>query len=130
MVDLEKRDPGSDPSPSIRRQIAQLARQKRCRISTWTPEIPTEWRPQTVRDANDDFFTDAGAWHLVADLVEADQPMRMVPLRNPPGKSAFEMTVRLAPNRPEIYIKVRLGSPPGSGKAMIFGYSFHYSIYS
>jgi hypothetical protein len=56
--------------------------------------------------------------------------MRPVALRNPPGKTGFEMTVRLAPNQPEIYIKVRLGSPPGSGTAMIFGYSFHYSIYS
>lgn len=127
MTDLEKDDRGC--SISIRRQIVQLARQKRCRRSDWTPEVPTEWRPHTVRDANDDFFTDAGAWHFVADLVENGQPMRAVPLRNPPGKSGFEMKVRLAQGR-EIYIKVRLGSPPGSGKAMIFGYSFHYSVYS
>ena len=108
----------------------KLARQKRCRFSEWTTEMPTEWRPHTVHDANNDFFTDAGAWHFVADLVESGHPMREVALRNPPGKIAFEMTVRLASKEREIYIKVRLGSPPGSGKAMIFGYSFHYSIYS
>lgn len=130
MVEDKSRRDG-DPLASIRREIARLARQKKCRINEWTPAVPTEWRPRTVRDLTGEFFSDAGAWFFVADLAEKGHPMREVTLRNPPGKRAFEMKVRLAPDRPEIYIKVRLGSArPDSGKPMIIGYSFHYSVYS
>jgi hypothetical protein len=128
MVDRE--NPEADRLASIRREIAHLARQRGCRSSKWTREIPTEWRPHTVRDAEGEYFTDAGAWDFVANLVESGCRMREVVLRNPTGKVAFAMTVRLQPEAREIYIKVRLGSvQPGSGKTMVIGYSFHYSIY-
>lgn len=111
------------PSLCVRRQMAVLARQKRCRTSEWTQDRPTEWRPHTVRARTGGFFTNASAWNFVAELVESGYPMREVVLRHPAGKTAYEMTVLIEQGGPEIYIKVRLSR-------QIIGYSFHYSIYS
>ena len=109
---------------SVRREIAILARQKKCRTSVWTPDIPTEWQPHTVRDRRGDFFTDSGAWEFLADLVESGCPAKPVPLDHPPGKRGWAIIIRLNADAPEIYIKIRLGS----GK--LIGYSFHYSRFS
>jgi len=113
----------SVPSASVRREIAALARQKKCRDCQWTKQRPTEWRPHAVRDAGGEFFTDAGAWELLADLVEGGHPMREVVLRHPPGKRAYEMKVQLRQDDPELYIKVALGS------GTVIGYSFHESVF-
>jgi hypothetical protein len=109
---------------SARREIAILARQKKCRTSLWTRDIPTQWQPHTVRDLNGEFFTDPGAWEFVANLIEDGHTVEEISLRHPPGKRGLVMKVRLDRNETEIYIKIRLGS----GK--IIGYSFHYSVHS
>jgi hypothetical protein len=112
------------PSLAVRREISVLASQRRCRTSEWTQEIPTEWRPQTVRDKDGDFFTDAGAWEFIVELVAMGHPMREVILKNPAGKRAYVMKMQVRINEPEIYIKIRLRS------GTVHGYSFHYSVYS
>lgn len=106
---------------NIRHEMALLARQKRCRTSAFTPRAPTEWQPHAVLDENDEPFTDAGAWDLVADLLECGYPIRSVVLRHPPGKRAYEMIVSLTPRPLEIYIKLQMGS------GRVIGRSFHYS---
>ena len=123
MIAREEGRDADGPSIAIRREIAILARQKRCRTSEWTADRPTEWRPHTVRDRNGEFFTDVGAWDFVADLVENGHPMRQVVLEHPVGKIAFTMTVRVDREGPEIYIKLRLSKN-------VIGYSFHYTVYS
>lgn len=113
----------NDLPDSVRREIAILARQKRCRTSVWTADVPTQWQPHTVRDRNGEIFTDTGAWEFVADLFESGFPVEPVVLNHPPGKRAWAISIRLNPDVPEIYIKIRLGS----GK--LIGYSFHYTMF-
>jgi hypothetical protein len=108
---------------SIRRQISVLARQKKCRISDWTRDEPTEWQPHTVKDNFGEFFTDAGAWEFLADLLDAGHMVEEIVLRLPPGRKAYVVKKRIDSVHPEIYIKVRLGS------GTIIGRSFHYSTF-
>lgn len=105
----------------IRHEIILLARQKRSRTSAFTSSAPTEWQPYAVLDENGEPFTDAGAWDLVADLLERGHPIKSVVLRHPPGKRAYEMIVSLRPGSLEIYIKLQMGS------GRVIGRSFHYS---
>ncbi|MCP4655336.1 MAG: hypothetical protein GY856_07950 [bacterium] len=75
-----------------------------------------------VRDpASGESFTEAGAWHFIADLLESGHPIDEVVLRKPPGKLAYAMIVDLAPGQPALYVKLQLGS----GK--VIGRSFHYT---
>ncbi len=110
---------------SVRHQLVLLARRKRARVVEWSRDRPSDWRPQQIRDpATGDFFTDAGAWHFIADLLESGHPIEEVSLRQPPGKLAYVMLVESTPGQPRIYIKLQLGS--GS----VIARSFHYSAES
>lgn len=65
------------------------------------------------------FFSDESAWLLIIDLLESDQRFIPTPMRKPPNTIAYETIVQLAPNLPELYIKVQ------SFKGRILGRSFH-----
>ncbi len=106
--------------PSIRHQLAILCRRKKARTSVWSPERPTEWRPNSIINPEDGQpFTDAGCWELVADHLEAGTPLTEVELRYPPGKKAYEIIVDVGGQ--DVYVKLQLGA----GK--VIGRSFHYS---
>lgn len=108
-------------SEAIRRDLAILSRRTRARVIQWTPERPTQWQPQTVRDpSTGDFFTREGAWLFVADLLEKGHPIEIVTLDKPAGKQGFVMHVALGTDLPRLYIKVELGC------GTIYGRSFHY----
>jgi len=84
--------------------------------------MPTDWRPNQIRSpTSGDFFTQDGAWHFIADLLESGHSIEEIILCKPPGRRAYVMHVELGPNLPKLYIKLQLGS----GK--VIGRSFHYS---
>ena len=110
-------------SESIRHQLITLAHRKRARVVDWSPERPTDWRPQSVRNPGgilDTHFSDAAAWDLIVSQLEAGCEVETIILDKPPGAKGYVMLIELEPRRP-IYIKLQLGS----GK--IIGRSFHYS---
>ena len=105
-----------------RHQLALLARRKRARVTEFSPERPTVWKPWEVRNpGSGETFTEAGAWEFIVACLEEGQALKPVPLDHPPGKTGYAMTVPGGPGAPDIYIKLELGS----GK--ILGRSFHYS---
>ena len=68
-----------------RRQLALLARRSRSRKTEFSPQLPTEWQPQQVRDPEGSFssyFTDGAAWELIADKLDAGHDVEVVELRN------------------------------------------------
>lgn len=112
----------SDVPQEIRREAAILARRRKARSSAFSPDAPTDWRPQTVLNpvVDGDYFTPDGAWEFIAERLEDEnQVVEWIELNKPPGKKALVMIISEDPK--DIYIKVQLGS----GK--INGRSFHYS---
>src|SRR5438034_11819903 len=71
---------------NIRRELTVLCRRSWCRVLGW----PRDWRPGTVVDPNDadqQVFTEPGAWEFVAGLLEAGCPIQEMKLDNPAGKT-------------------------------------------
>src|SRR5262249_43534148 len=107
---------------SIRCELATLAKRKKARVMAWNPNAPNDWRPTQVKHPiTGGFYTDAGAWQLIAELLDGGHPLEEIILCKPPGKRAYVMHVELAVGQPKLYIKLELGS----GK--VIGRSFHYS---
>ena len=110
-----------------RRQLALLARRSGSRKTESSARLPTKWQPQQVRDpeASEEslslYFTDGGAWELIAGKLEAGHDVEVVELRKPPGAKGYVMKIRLGPSLPLLYVKLQLVN----GK--LFGRSFHYS---
>ena len=93
-------------------------------MTAFSRERPTDWRPGQVRNPDgvlDTHFTDAAAWELIAARLEDGHPIETVELRQPKGAIGYVMKIDLEPSRPQLYVKLQLGS----GK--IIGRSFHYS---
>lgn len=111
----------SDP---IRHELIVLARRREARVTAFSPDRPTEWRPGQVRNPTgmlDACFTDASAWELIATKLEEEHPVELVTLRKPQGAKGYVMKIEIEPDAPLLYVKLQLGS----GK--IIGRSFHYS---
>lgn len=109
---------------ATRRHLVVLARRKDARITAFSRDRPTDWRPGQVRNPAgllDTHFTDAAAWELIASRIEDGHALEIVRLDQPPGATGYVMKVDLAPGQPQLYVKLQLGS----GK--IIGRSFHYS---
>jgi hypothetical protein len=83
--------------------------------------MPCDWAPPQVETKLGLFFTDAGAWAFIADLLESGHPFSAVTLRKPPGDVAYETTIRLREDLPVIYIKLQIKA------GRIWGRSFHNS---
>ena len=112
------------PNESVRRQLALLARRSRDRVTEFSAERPTDWRPGQVRNPKgvlDTHFTDAAAWELIAACLEDGHPIEIVELHKPKGAVGYVMKIDIEPGRPKLYVKLQLGS----GKSV--GRSFHYS---
>lgn len=109
---------------SIRHQLVVLARRGRARVTEFSIDRPTDWRPWQVRNPAgvlDTHFTDAAAWELIASKLEDGHPVEVVELDKPPGATGYVMKIDIEPGHPLLYVKLQLGS----GK--IIGRSFHYS---
>lgn len=68
------------------------------------------------------YFTDAGAWEYIADLLDANHPYEEIVLDTPLGAKAIVLLVPHPANPQHLYIKIQLGA---SNKAI--GRSFHFS---
>ncbi len=109
---------------ATRHQLVVLARRKDARITGFSRDRPTDWRPGQVRNPTgllDPYFTEAAAWELIASRIEDGHPLESVRLDKPPGTTGYVMKIDLAPGQLQLYVKLQLGS----GK--IIGPSFHYS---
>ena len=112
------------PGESIRRQLAVLARRSHARVTEFSNDRPTDWRPGQVRNPDgllDTHFTDAAAWELIASRLEDGHPVEVVELRKPAGATGYVMKIDIEPGQPRLYVKLQLGS------GAIIGRSFHYS---
>ena len=111
-------------SESIRHQLVVLARRRKARVTEFSRDRPTDWRPGQVRNPTgvlDTHFTDVAAWDLIASKLEDGHPVEIVELEKPPGATGYVMKIEVEPGQPLLYVKLQLGS----GK--IIGRSFHYS---
>src|SRR5438034_2421694 len=112
-------DPGLD---QVRHQLAELASRPRCRVSVFTRDRPTDWRPREVQHPESGMpFTDVGAWEFIVECLDSNCPIEVITLVKPEGKRGYVMKVKPRPDSRTIYIKLELGS----GK--VIGRSFHYS---
>ena len=84
--------------------------------------MPCDWAPTQVETRLGLVFTDAGAWDLIAELLEGGHPFNRVTLRKPPGDIAYETTIKLRADLPTIYVKVQLKA------GRIWGRSFHNEL--
>ena len=108
----------------IRRQIIVLARRPKARSAAFTPERPTRWEPEEAINPETGLsFSPNGAWDFIATCVEGGQEIEVIPLRRPPGATAYVMKIQLVANRPRLYVKVELRG------GRILGRSFHESDY-
>jgi hypothetical protein len=70
-------------------------------------------------------FTDGDAFEAIADAFESKTTeIKVVSLRIPPGKTAYEILIPQPDGRAPIYAKVQLGS------GQVLARSFHYSDYA
>lgn len=106
-----------DPEPH-RAQLAANARRKDCR----TLGFPRRWNPGSVINPVSEMpYTDAGAWELIADLLEAGHPIETMTMDDPKGKTGFVMHYELTPGTVPLYIKLHFGAKG------VIGRSFHIS---
>ena len=68
-----------------------------------------------------DYFDDTSAWELVASRLDDDCEVETVMLDRPPGKTGYVLKIDLNPGRPQLYVKLELGS------GVVIGRSFHES---
>lgn len=87
---------------------------------------PHEWTPHRVEIPGlpGFFFSDAGAWDLIADKLDEGIEYQEISLDTPYGSTAIVLCVGIDPKRPPVYMKVQVGN----GSCAI-GRSFHYSHY-
>lgn len=107
-----------------RAELVRLANTERLRHIGRSPSRPSRWKPEHVRNPDDDDrgFTGPGAWQLVASELERGHRVEIVPLRRPEGATGYVMKIRLgSSNRPALYVKLELC------RGHVFGRSFHYS---
>ena len=111
-------------SESIRSQLILLARRRHARVTDFSKDRPTDWRPQQVRNPEgilDTHFSDAAAWEFIASKLETGHPVEILNLRKPAGAKGYVMKVEVESDQPLLYVKLQLGS------GHIIGRSFHYS---
>lgn len=111
-------------SKQTRRQLVILARRSQDRVTEFSADRPTDWRPGQVRNPKgilDTYFTESAAWDFIASKLENGHPVEVVELRKPIGTRGYVMKIDTYPDEPQIYVKLQLGS----GK--VIGRSFHYS---
>ena len=109
---------------AMRWQLVTLARRVNARISTFSQDRPTKWRPNEVRNPDgvlDTHFTESTAWELIATRLENGEEVEVIELNQPKGAKGYVMLIDLGSDVPDLYVKLQLGA----GK--IFGRSFHYS---
>ncbi len=107
---------------SVRRQLIALARRPKDRIVPRTGEMPCRWQPEQVNNPESGMpFTEAGAWHFIADQLEQGAPVESLPMEKPANTIGYVLKIDIEMGRPQLYIKIQLAS------RRVIGRSFHYS---
>lgn len=112
-----------DIPQNIRLELARLCRNSKQRNSEFSRTHPTHWSPTTIKDPEDEngrCFTPHRAWDYIADRLEQGEPVEVLILDKPPGKTGYVLKI-LQPDNQVLYVKLQL-FPPG-----VLGRSFHYS---
>ena len=106
---------------AIKHELATIAASKKARITKWTRDCPTEWRPTTVIDPRTkEVFTPNGAWDFVVELLEnPETEIEEIVLDTPKNKNGY--VIKHMTEYGEIYIKLMFGMKGGT----IIGRSFH-----
>lgn len=120
MAEQGQSEPAGADLAGIRRELAILCRR------SWSCELgwPRDWSPGSVvdpRDRDGQVFTERGAWEFIAELLEGGHPIEQITLVKPAGKKAYVLVTSGGSGRPDIYMKLEIGT----GK--VKGRSFHYS---
>lgn len=108
---------------SIRRELVNLLKRGAWQVK-FTRDSPIDWRPGDVPNPDGllfPYFDDAKAWELIAKKLEDGHEVETKTLDHPPGKTAYVMKIDLKPGRPQLYVKIQLGS------GVVIGRSFHES---
>lgn len=89
--------------------------------------FPHQWTPHAVElpQMPGFYYSDVGAWELVAENLERGHEYEELVLTTPSGALAIAMNIRIDPNRVPLYVKVQLCT----GNRTL-GRSFHYSNFS
>ena len=113
MISGEEKEPDFS---AIRKELANSAKSKRCRKypirNRWTP-----W--EVISPISGLPFSDAGAWSLIIEKLEAGEEIQEEPLTGEKAKMAYEMIFDIEPLKP-LYIKIHFYN------GQIWGKSFHY----
>lgn len=104
---------------SLRQLIANCRRKGGRRIG-----YPCDWQPGRVRqpDMPGYYFTERGAWELIAEKLETGHPYEEIRLDMPLGEPAIVMKIDFMNGDPVVYVKVQIGVA-----STAIGRSFHYS---
>lgn len=106
---------------SARQLLCRLASSRRTRRNEFSASLPCEWRPlQCNHPEHGMFFTDAGAWDFICELLDANEPMVEVALDVPAGGTGYVMKPSGGPGKPKLYVKLQIH------QNAVLGRSFHY----
>jgi hypothetical protein len=103
-----------------RARLAGLARQSRCRTSTFSKSRPCQWDPFTTLSAAGYSYGDAGTWALVADCLESEISIYTIALDKPPGAWAYVLFLPPTDTWRGVYMKFEVTGPG------LHGRSFHH----
>ncbi len=111
-------------SDERRNELVRLIQTPGRHGTKFTSERPTDWEPMRVRDPSGGlfgYFTDEGAWELIAKKLEAGHCVEQITLDKPPGKTAYVLVIPLVDDEPLLYVKLEIV------RGSVLGRSFHYS---
>lgn len=113
----------SEISDAVRRTLIQRCGSRRTRGSSWSKKMPTEWNPEQLLHPNRtrEYFTEDSAWEFIQVLLEANCPIEVKELDQPPGVAGYVIIVKGHPPTDKIYIKLQLTGDK------VWGRSFHES---
>jgi hypothetical protein len=103
-----------------RARLAGLARQSRCRISTFSKSRPCQWDPVTTHSERGYSYSDAGAWALIADCLVSELPIYTIDVGKPPGAWAYVFFLPPTSKWRGVYMKFEVTGPG------LYGRSFHH----
>jgi hypothetical protein len=106
--------------PETKRQVIANCRRAAGRVVA----KPHKWTPHQVElpYLAGFYFSEASAWDLIADRLEANESFELIELDKPPGALALTMCFEIDPKRAHLYIKIQIGAAN-----RVIGRSFHYS---
>lgn len=114
-------------SERVRRDLIRYARNKRSRLTDYSLDRQTEWKPFAVHNPSSPLgvaFSDEAAWNLIASQLKSGHEVNSVALKKPPDTIGYSMRIKLEPNFPALCAGLELGV-----QLREFGRGFHSGDY-